>query len=234
MRVELVLVLTRTRTCNKVSAYLLRTGEYKMIVRKRLTAEKRKSQIVRVATALFVKKGFKGTTTREIAHKAGISEAVIYKYFSKKEELYRAIISAKCDDDLGGSRLFSAIEGTEGRELFHEIALFIINENTRDQTLMRLLTQSALESTPLSEVFIKTKGLDLIEFLEVNIKELIEKGEFRDIDPRLAARAFLGMVFHYVMSQEIYGLKKYFKCTTSEAAQTFVDIFFDGISRRRR
>ncbi|MFQ5353634.1 MAG: TetR/AcrR family transcriptional regulator [Thermodesulfobacteriota bacterium] len=204
------------------------------MMKKRLTANKRKAQIVRIATALFVKKGFKGTTTREIARKAGISEAVIYKYFAKKEDLYRAIISAECDDDLGKSRLYGALEGKEGRELFYELAFFLITENTRDQTLMRLLTQSALERRELSEVFIKIKGLELIEFLEKNIKELIKEGVFKEVDAGLAARAFLGMVLHYVMSQEIYGLKKYCKRSTSEAALTFVDIFFDGISRRRK
>lgn len=203
------------------------------MTKKRLSAEKRKAQIVRIATALFVKKGFKGATTREIARKAGISEAVIYKYFSKKEDLFRAIIAAECDDGLGRSRLYSALEGKEGREMFHELALFLIKENTRDQTLMRLLTQSALERRELSEVFLRIKGLELIEFLEKNIKELVEDGVFRDVDAGLAARAFLGMVLHYVMCQEIYGLKKYFTYSTSEAALCFVDIFFDGISRRQ-
>lgn len=202
------------------------------MTRKRLTAEKRKSQIVRLATSLFVKKGFKGTTTREIARKAGISEAVIYKYFAKKEDLYKAIIGAECDDNLGRSRLLGALEGKEGREMFLEMALFLIKENTTDQTLMRLLMRSALEQQELSEVFIRTKGLDLIEFLESSIKGLIEEGVFKDVDPGLAARAFLGMVLHYVMSQEIYGLKKCFSFSTEDAARTFVDIFFDGISRR--
>ncbi len=202
------------------------------MIKKRLTGKKRKDQIVRVATNLFVKKGFKGTTTREIARKAGISEAVIYKYFSKKEDLYKAIIAAKCDDDLGRSRLLSSLEGKKGRELFHELALFLITENSTDQTLMRLLMQSALEQKELSEVFINLKGLELIELLETNIKALIKEGTFKDMDSGLAARAFLGMILHFVMCQEIYGLKKHFKRTTAEAAATFVDIFFDGISRR--
>jgi len=200
------------------------------VTRKRLSAEKRKNQIVSIATDLFVKKGFKGATTREIARKAGISEAVIYKYFSRKEDLYKAIIEAKCDDDLGRSRLFSALEAKEGRELFVELARFLISENTRDQTLMRLLMQSALEQQELSEVFIRTKGLDLIEFLETSIAELIKTGVFKEVNAGLAARAFLGMVLHYVMTQEIYGLKKCFSFPAEDAARTFVDIFFDGIS----
>jgi len=204
------------------------------MAKKRLSAEKRKTQIVSIATALYVKRGFKGTTTREIAAKAGISEAVIYKYFSKKEDLFKAIISEKCDDNLGRSRLLGALEGKEGRELFHEMARFLITENTTDQTLMRLLMRSALEQQELSEVFIRIKGLDLIEFLESSIKGLIKKGVFKEVNPGLAARAFLGMVLHYVMTQEIYGLKRCFSFSSGEAADTFVDIFFDGISRRRQ
>jgi len=204
------------------------------MAKKRLSAEKRKTQIVSIATALYVKRGFKGTTTREIAAKAGISEAVIYKYFSKKEDLFKAIISEKCDDNLGRSRLLGALEGKEGRELFHEMARFLITENTTDQTLMRLLMRSALEQQELSEVFIRIKGLDLIEFLESSIRGLIKEGVFKEVNPGLAARAFLGMVLHYVMTQEIYGLKRCFSFSSGEAADTFVDIFFDGISRRRQ
>ncbi len=203
------------------------------VQKKRLSAEKRKDQIVRIATSLFVKKGFKGTTTREIARKAGISEAVIYKYFAHKEDLYRAIIDAECHDGMGRSRLFSELEGKKGRELFRALALFLIEEHSRDQTLMRLLMRSALEQQDLSGVFIRTKGLELIEFLEKNIKKLMEEGVFKEVNPGLAARAFLGMVLHYVICQEVYGLKKYFSFPDEEAAHTFVDIFFDGISRRQ-
>ena len=55
------------------------------MAKKRMTGEARRRQIVRVATSLFVKRGFRGTTTREIARKAGISEAVIFRHFSRKE-----------------------------------------------------------------------------------------------------------------------------------------------------
>ncbi|MFQ5442653.1 MAG: TetR/AcrR family transcriptional regulator [Thermodesulfobacteriota bacterium] len=200
--------------------------------RKRLTGPERRAQIVDVATALLAKKGFKGTTTREIARKAGISEAVIFKHFSRKEDLYRAIIDLRCDDGLGRSRLKSVVEGKSGREFFSEVAAFLINEHARDPTLMRLLTLSALEKQDMSEVFLKTRGLEFIEFIEDEIKGQIKKGLFRKVDARIAARAFLGMVFHYSMSQEIYGMKRYFSFSTKKVVETFVDIFFEGVIRR--
>ncbi len=200
--------------------------------RKRLPGPERRAQIVEVATLLLVKKGFKGTTTREIAAKAGISEAVIFKHFSRKEDLYRAIIDQRCDDGLGRSRLKSVVEGKRGREFFREVAAFLINEHTKDPTLMRLLTLSALEKRDMSEVFLKTRGLEFMEFVEHEIRAQIRKGVFRKVDPKIAARAFLGMVFHYSMSQEIYGMKRYFSFSTKKVVDTFVDIFFEGVMRR--
>ena len=41
---------------------------------------------------LFSRKGFAGTTTKEIALAAGVSEAIIFRHFATKRDLYTAII----------------------------------------------------------------------------------------------------------------------------------------------
>jgi AcrR family transcriptional regulator len=201
--------------------------------RKRMTGGERRDQIVRVAMELFARDGFKGATTREIARKAGISEAVIFKHFSRKEDLYDAIIDSRCSDTGGRSTLVAALEGRKGVEVFGALASHLINENELYPAFLRLLTYSALERHGLSEKFIKTKGLELIEFLEGHIRSLIKEGVFRDdIDAALAARAFMGMVHHYSLSQELYGLKRYFKRPSHEVVDAFVAIFFEGMKRR--
>ena len=65
----------------------------------RLKAAERREQIVQAAIELFSRKGFRGTTTREIAEAVGISEAALFKYFATKEDLYSAIIEAKARTD---------------------------------------------------------------------------------------------------------------------------------------
>jgi TetR/AcrR family transcriptional regulator len=62
---------------------------------RRLSAEDRRRQIVHAAIELFARKGFDGTTTREIAQAAGVSEALIFRHFPTKHDLYRAIIDHK-------------------------------------------------------------------------------------------------------------------------------------------
>jgi AcrR family transcriptional regulator len=204
------------------------------LTKKRMTAEERRAQIVEVATFLFAKKGFKGTTTREIAAKAGISEAIIFRHFSKKEELYSAIVNGKCSDKDGQSLLLKALEGKRGRDVFREVATHLITEHRKDPTFMRLLTYSALEEHRLSDIFIKTRGMELIGYLEAHLRELMEDGSIREVNPTIAARAFMGMVLHYSMSQEIYGLKRFSKAPAEEVIDTFVEIFFQGLERREQ
>ena len=61
----------------------------------RFRAADRKVQILDVATALFAQQGFQGTTTKQIAANSGVTEALIFRHFPSKEELYWAVIERK-------------------------------------------------------------------------------------------------------------------------------------------
>jgi len=58
----------------------------------RLDSDERRQRIVDAAVPLFARKGFAGTTTRELAEAAGISEALLFRHFPSKEMLYREIL----------------------------------------------------------------------------------------------------------------------------------------------
>ena len=60
----------------------------------RLSADERKLAIVDAVRDVFAEKGFDGTTTRELAKAAGVSEALLYKHFPSKESLYTAMLDA--------------------------------------------------------------------------------------------------------------------------------------------
>src|SRR5918999_3883172 len=82
----------------------------------RLSAEERRREIVRVAVKLFSQRGFRGTTTKEIAQAAGVSEAIIFRHFATKDELYSAIIDDKSCEGMGFGRTDEA-PGHEGHTL---------------------------------------------------------------------------------------------------------------------
>src|SRR5919109_5028362 len=60
----------------------------------RLSSEERRQAIVDAVKGVFAEKGFDGTTTRELANAAGVSEALLYKHFPSKESLYAAMLDA--------------------------------------------------------------------------------------------------------------------------------------------
>src|SRR5260370_42373215 len=63
----------------------------------RLAAPDRKKQLIDMAMKLFSEQGFDGTSTREIAKAAGINEAIIFRHFKTKEDLYRAVLADRIE-----------------------------------------------------------------------------------------------------------------------------------------
>ena len=60
----------------------------------RLSSDERRRAIVESVKGVFAEKGFDGTTTRELAKAAGVSEALLYNYFPSKQSLYDAMLAA--------------------------------------------------------------------------------------------------------------------------------------------
>src|SRR3954462_3169952 len=58
----------------------------------RLPASDRRRQLVETALDIFSRKGFEGTTTKEIAAAAGVTEAIIFRHFPSKQALYTAVL----------------------------------------------------------------------------------------------------------------------------------------------
>src|SRR5947209_6682713 len=64
----------------------------------KLSAEARRAAIVHAVRRVFAEKGFHGTTTRELAEAAEVSEALLFKHFPNKEALYSAMQLSCCSE----------------------------------------------------------------------------------------------------------------------------------------
>lgn len=71
----------------------------------RLDNDERHKAIVTAAVPLFARKGFAGTTTKELAEAAGISEALLFRHFPSKKHLYGEILRLGCEGDPALERL---------------------------------------------------------------------------------------------------------------------------------
>lgn len=196
----------------------------------RIAAEDRRQQIVDVARELFARRGFEGTTTRELAEHAGINEALIFRHFPSKEELYWAVLQNMIDMRGTKDRLREHVNaGLSESETLTAVAQDILN---RSVLLTRLLFYSVLEKHELSDRFFSTHVIAYHEILAEYIRKGIAAGRFRKMDPLLAARAFIGIFSYHFQIQELFGGKNHQKFESKDVIQQQVDIWLEGMKPR--
>jgi AcrR family transcriptional regulator len=199
-----------------------------------MAGEERRQQILQVAMSLFSRHGFRGTTTREIAREAGVSEAMVFRHFANKEELYSAILDHKaCVSGMTDPRelLAEPIERKDDRAVFQELAMAMMCHHEHDLEFLRLLTHSALEGHQLREMFWDRNVRPLYEFLGAYIRERQRDGAMRDVDPLIAVRAFLGMIIHHSLNNTLWDQPRRLLNITNEcAAREFTEILLRGLA----
>ena len=205
-------------------------------VQGRFTAASRREQILTVATRLFARRGFQGTTTKKIAQHAGVTEALIFRHFPSKDHLYWAVIQSKIK---GASspreRMLERLKATgTDADILCGLAADILERRSKDQTLSRLLLYSALENHRLSHRFFRTFVAGYYDILADYIGRRVAEGTFRRVDPLLAARGFLGMVIYHSWVQELFGGKLYQSFPVKQVSRSLVDIWLQGMLRRPR
>jgi AcrR family transcriptional regulator len=169
----------------------------------KLTATERREAILTKAIQLFADKGFRGTTTRELAAALGVSEPVIYQHFATKRDLYEAIIERQSKQVVDLSPWPEAESGND-REVFLALGKRIWKWYEQDRTLNRLLFFSALEGHELSDLFFSRHARGFLEQVSGFIRRRIEAGAFRKVDADTLAMCFLGMVAHDAESVTVF------------------------------
>jgi TetR/AcrR family transcriptional regulator, transcriptional repressor of aconitase len=116
----------------------------------RLDSDERRKAIVAASVPLFARKGFAGTTTKELAETAGISEALLFRHFPSKKHLYGEILQLGCEGDPALQRLAELEPSTA--TLIHMIRFMVRHfllgggvDRVELDTRLRLLLHSFLE-----------------------------------------------------------------------------------------
>jgi AcrR family transcriptional regulator len=200
----------------------------------RMTAEDRKLQILRVAVGLFSQRGFGGTTTKEIAQAAGVSEAMVFRHFATKQELYSAILDHKAcsGDSMNPEQMVAeALKQKDDRAVFEQLALGALNHHECDPEFQRLLLHSALEGHELAEMFFEKFVRRVYELLGGYLTERQRDGALVSIDPAIVVRAFIGMIIHHSLNNNLWDPnRRLLKISNEDAAKHFTDILLNGIS----
>jgi len=167
--------------------------------------EKTRAAILQAALEEFAHEGVAGARTDEIARRARVNKALLYYYFKDKEDLYAAAL----DQVFSGlaARVTSVLDHTElpPRERllnyvqahFDYIASAPVYPRLVQREFMRTAGRAlSPEASRILERYAKPIYLRLGSL----IREGIERGEFRNVDPGQTLTSILGIIIFYFIS----------------------------------
>lgn len=157
----------------------------------RLDSDERRKAIVRTAVPLFARKGFAGTTTRELAEAAGISEALLFKHFPSKQLLYREILQLGCEGDPALEKLAKLPPSTATLVymVHFMVRRFLLGgegERAELDSRLRLVLHSFLEDGEYARQLFETVGARVVPLFEASLAAAVAAG---DAAPRRDAAA---------------------------------------------
>ena len=152
--------------------------------------EDRPGQIIEAALEVFGKCGVAAARLEDIGRLAGVSKATIYLYFPNKETLFREVIRSTVVSAIeSGERAFESFEGsaTQGYvEHMRRYWAFICSP--KFEPIFRLVHAELAQYPDLARFYadeVVSRGHRLLSSI---IKRGIDQGEFREVDPLVAAR----------------------------------------------
>jgi TetR/AcrR family transcriptional regulator len=210
-----------------VSAHL---PEETGVAQRRLVGTQRSRAIVSAALGLFARRGFNGTTTREVARAAGVSEALLFKHFPRKDSLYRAILESKIRDAERALPLDDSLLALGDEAFLLRIATDVMRRVDADDAFCRLMLRSAMEGHDLARQFRKARAGRLLKMIEMKIRtRYARRAGIHRPDPALAARIFNGMILSSMLQRCIFREPVVTRTSIDRLARTLVRIFLQGI-----
>jgi len=197
----------------------------------------RRRQLLRCAVETFARRGFAGTKTRDIARAAGVSEAILFRHFATKMELYHAILDAK--EDKQGAKLTRELENYAKRRddagLFRHLAASVFRSFREDPAFHRLMVYAALEGHLMASLFRERFVMPVGGYLRRYVALRQKGGAFRKCDPDLATRFVLSAIMHYAMNRYVFGMKmKRFPRSEEAITEELINLVMCGLRETSR
>jgi AcrR family transcriptional regulator len=151
------------------------------------------TQLLDTATKLFARKGYESTTLEDIAGEMGISRPALYHYVSSKARLLEMLVEQVTQSMADVLEHLAAREDlSDGQKLTSVVAL-MVRQRAEHPDQFRILDRSeTVLPEKVGAEHLKAKRA-ILRDLATMIGHGAERGEFRPVEPRVAALSVLGM-----------------------------------------
>jgi AcrR family transcriptional regulator len=186
--------------------------------------EVRRQAIVDTSAHLFARQGYHATGITELCTANDLGKGALYHYIGSKEELLAAIHDRVMDEVMAGANRVAEVGGKPSDQLamLGDELLDVIHRYP-DHVWVFLHEFPALTGERAEQFRVRRR--DYERRVESVVRAGVEAGEFRDVDPWLTARAWLGMHNYTYL-----WLKPGGRLSARAVANPFAEIFMRGIA----
>lgn len=162
----------------------------------RLPADARREAILEAALPLFAEKGFEAVTTKEIAEAAGVSEALLYRHFASKHEIWGSMeMSCVALAEHEARRIQELPDATSTLVMAVYAVMWRIQiggRRTRLGALIpRLLMRSLLSDGAFARSFLRASAAFWVDKIEGSLRAAVAAGDLRGLYEEGRVRVWL-------------------------------------------
>jgi AcrR family transcriptional regulator len=158
----------------------------------RRRAADRPREILDAALTVFVTKGFAATRLDDVAAAAGISKGLLYRYFDNKAELFKEVVRQALVTTVRdvGDRTRASGNAAMALDIILEQLVTIASDPRRSAIPKLVISESG--SFPELAIFYLAEVIGpAFQVLTAIVRRGVESGEFRAVDPEMAARSVM-------------------------------------------
>jgi AcrR family transcriptional regulator len=186
-----------------------------------------KQRILQAAMRLFARKGYDGTTTKDLANQAKVAEGTLFRHFANKKAILIEVatngwieILTDLLTELSEMGNYKAISQVMRRRMLNMHAnadllrVCFIEAQYHPELRERIQSEVIAKMTDVAEAFFQTA---------------MEKGIYRRMNPKIVAQVFLGMFAIAGFSEETIINPQASPKAMQEMAEGIADIFLNGV-----
>lgn len=191
------------------------------------TEAETQARILKAARKLFARRGYDGTTTRDLAHEAGVAEGTIFRHFENKKAILVEVATEGWVEIL--TDLLTELSEMANYKAIAQVMRKRMLNLHQNADLLRVCFMEAQFHPDLREQIQSEVIIKMTDVAEAFFETAMDQGIYRRMNPRIVAQIFLGMFTIAGFSRDTIMPGDSSPQAMLEMAEGMADIFLNGV-----
>jgi AcrR family transcriptional regulator len=190
----------------------------------KIKSEEKRLAILKAAFAVVTEHGYSDTKVDEVAHRAGVAKGTVYLYFKDKAAIYIGLVDWLLEQALATTTEVMARPVSPRRKLEELFSTWASGVMSNPGVMALLSMENVNQTNTVMKRFKKQVLPHMIEMQDAvagMVKQGIELGEFRPVDPHAAAIMYLSAFRAELLSAD--------RIPGARPSESMKELFFCGI-----